>query len=84
MRHFQSQAAYVVMCVSRAYVEKAWPRHERRSALSRMIEDKREYVLPVRFDDTQVPGLPERRDFPLCQSNNPCRAFSDGRRKTRS
>lgn len=24
-----------------------------------MIEDKREYVLPVRFDDTQVPGLPE-------------------------
>ena len=55
---FSSQAAYVVMCVSKAYVEKAWPRHERRSALSRMIEDKREYVLPVRFDDTQVPGLP--------------------------
>ena len=56
---FARQAAYVVMCVSKAYVEKAWPRHERRSALSRMIEDKREYVLPVRFDDTQVPGLPE-------------------------
>ena len=56
---FSSQAAYVVMCVSKAYVEKAWPRHERRSALSRMIDDKCEYVLPVRFDDTQVPGLPE-------------------------
>ena len=56
---FAGQAAYVVMCVSKAYVEKAWPRHERRSALSRMIEEKSEYVLPVRFDDTQVPGLPE-------------------------
>ena len=56
---FACQTAYVVMCVSKAYILKAWPRHERRSALSRMIEYEREYVLPVRFDDTQVPGLPE-------------------------
>ena len=55
---FAEKSAYVVMFISDAYVSKAWPRHERRSALSRMIEEQREYILPVRFDDTPVPGLP--------------------------
>ena len=55
---FAQQSALVVMFISDAYVSKAWPRHERRSALSRMMEEQQEYVLPVRFDDTPVPGLP--------------------------
>ena len=55
---FEQQAAYVVMFISEAYVEKPWTNHERRSALSRAIREKGEYVLPVRFDDTPVPGLP--------------------------
>ena len=46
------------MFISQAYVEKAWTRHERRLALSRMIREPGEYILPVRFDDTSVPGLP--------------------------
>ena len=56
---FAHQGDYVVMFISHAYVDKQWPRHERRSALSRMIREPGEYILPVRFDDTQVPGLPE-------------------------
>ena len=44
---------------SQAYVDKPWTNHERRSALSRAVHEKREYVLPVRFDDTLVPGLPD-------------------------
>ena len=55
---FARQSAYVVMFISSAYVSKAWPRHERQSALSRMIQEQREYILPVRFDDSDVPGLP--------------------------
>ena len=46
------------MFISKEYVEKAWPRHERQAILSRAIKEDREYVLPVRFDDTEVPGLP--------------------------
>lgn len=57
-RAFEHQSAYVVMFISKAYIEKPWCRHERRSALSRMIHEKHEYVLPVRFDDSDVPGLP--------------------------
>ena len=62
---FSQQSACVVMFISKAYAEKSWPRHERRSALSSMIQKQREYVLPVRFDDTPIPGLPEGIIF-LC------------------
>ena len=52
MKHSRNRTAYVVVFISKAYVEKTWPRHERRAALSRMIQEQGEYVLPVRFDDT--------------------------------
>ena len=56
-RIYEQDAGLVVMFISQAYVEKAWAQHERRSALSRAIQESKEYVLPVRFDDTEVPGL---------------------------
>lgn len=55
---FAEQSAYVVMFISREYRDKVWPRHERRAALSRMTKEPREYILPVRFDDTSIDGLP--------------------------
>ncbi|MCY4579027.1 MAG: TIR domain-containing protein [Chloroflexi bacterium] len=57
-RIFENDAGRVVMFISRDYVQKAWPRHERRSVLSKAVHESTEYVLPVRFDDTKVPGLP--------------------------
>ena len=56
---FAEKATYVVMFISAAYASKAWTRHERRSALSRMLKEDYEYVLPVRFDGTSIPGLPD-------------------------
>ncbi|MFC3310848.1 TIR domain-containing protein [Blastomonas aquatica] len=50
---------YVVMFISAEYVAKAWTRQERCSAVSRQMKDEAEYILPVRFDDTAVPGLPD-------------------------
>ena len=57
-RIYEKDSGRVVMFTSKEYVEKAWPRHERQSALSRAVREKSEYVLPVRFDDTELPGLP--------------------------
>ena len=68
---FAGDSAYVVMFISEAYVSKAWPRHERRSALSRMIEEKEEYILPVRFDDARVPGLPTDIIYECAQKHTP-------------
>jgi hypothetical protein len=56
---FSAETAYVIMFVSQEYVSKKWTKHERRSALSKAIAEEGEYVLPVRFDDTPVPGLPD-------------------------
>jgi hypothetical protein len=61
LEHFDSvyrnDGRYCVMFISKAYAEKMWTRHERRSALARGLESNREYVLPARFDDTKVEGL---------------------------
>ncbi len=54
---YQEGSATVVMFISREYEAKAWPSHERRSALSRAIRERGVYILPVRFDETVVPGL---------------------------
>jgi hypothetical protein len=45
------------MFISADYAEKVWTRHERRSALARVIEEGGDYLLPARFDDTELPGL---------------------------
>lgn len=56
-RTYRHRARFVVMFVSRAYAEKVWPNLERQSAQSRAIEEVEPYILPVRFDDTDLPGL---------------------------
>ncbi len=54
---------YVVMFISAEYIAKAWTRHERRAAISRQMKDDAEYILPVRFDDSAVPGLPDTLQY---------------------
>lgn len=56
---FETMSSFVVMFISSEYMEKRWPTYERQVALGRASREKTEYVLPVRFDDTPVPGLPE-------------------------
>jgi hypothetical protein len=55
---YGEQAAAVVVFVSAEYAARDWTRHERRAALARAVRERREYVLPARFDDTPLPGLP--------------------------
>ncbi|ADV83687.1 TIR domain-containing protein [Terriglobus saanensis] len=54
---YSSSARYCVMFISENYAEKVWPTHERRSAFEKAISSKEEYILPARFDDTDIPGL---------------------------
>lgn len=54
---YQNRARFCVVFVSTNYVAKAWPSHERRSAQARALVAREEYLLPVRFDDTALPGL---------------------------
>jgi hypothetical protein len=54
---YQNKAQYCIILASEAYARKAWPTHERRSAQARALQEKQEYILPVRFDKTDIPGL---------------------------
>ena len=56
-RIYSSNSHFVVMFTSRHYAQKAWPSHERRSALSRHFKGEPDRVLPVRIDDSEIPGL---------------------------
>jgi hypothetical protein len=54
---YRKQSKYVVIFISRSYAAKMWTKHELRSALARALEQDGEYVLPARFDDTELKGV---------------------------
>jgi hypothetical protein len=54
---YAQRARYTVMFISKHYKEKLWTNHERESAQARAFTEKEEYILPARFDDTQIPGI---------------------------
>ena len=54
---YQNRARYCVLFISKDYKDKLWTNHERRSAQARAFREKGEYILPVRFDDTEIPGI---------------------------
>lgn len=54
---YRTGAQYCVMFISKHYAEKMWAHHERRAALAAAVQARREYILPVRFDATELPGI---------------------------
>ena len=55
---YKDRARYCVMFLSKHYDQKLWTNHERQMAQARAFKENREYILPVRIDDTEIPGLP--------------------------
>jgi TIR domain-containing protein len=54
---YQRAARFCVLFISTRYAKRVWTDHELKSAQARAIEQKSEYILPTRFDDTQLPGV---------------------------
>jgi hypothetical protein len=54
---YRKRARYCVVFLSKHYSRKLWTNHERESAQARAFEEHSEYILPVRLDDTEVPGI---------------------------
>jgi hypothetical protein len=54
---YERRARYAVMFVSRHYAAKPWTRLERRSVLVRAMQSSTPYLLPVRLDSTELPGV---------------------------
>ncbi len=55
---YRKAARYCVVFASAHYARKLWTTHERRSSQARAFGENTEYILPARFDDTDIPGIP--------------------------
>jgi hypothetical protein len=58
-RVYKDEARYCVLFVSQHYERKPWTNHERQAALARAFKERQPYILPIRVDDTELPGLSE-------------------------
>jgi len=54
---YRQAAQFCVFLISADYGQKLWTSHERKSAQERAFREKGEYILPARFDATEIPGL---------------------------
>jgi len=68
-RIYARESAVVVVFVSADYAGRDWTRLERRAAFSQAVTEAGVYVLPARFDDSELPGgqVHQRRRRPGCQ-----------------
>ena len=51
---YKNKAEYCIMFISKKYKEKRWCIHELRSALSREFKNRKEYILPIILDETNL------------------------------
>ncbi len=68
---YGKQSRFVVIFISEHYPMKAWPKHERQSAQARAIKEKKIVLLPARFDDTEIEGMPSSTGYVDLRSTSP-------------
>ena len=54
---YRKRARFCVMFISKHYPLKPWTNHERQSVQARVFQGSEDYLIPVRLDDTEVPGV---------------------------
>jgi len=54
---YRRQSKYFLPFISVHYQKKVWTNYEVRTAIARAIENKEEYILPARFDNTELDGI---------------------------
>jgi len=69
---YQNKAKYTIVFISNQYKNKKWTRHEYRSAQVRALNEiEQEYILPVKFDDTELPSLNENLAYISARNKTP-------------
>jgi hypothetical protein len=54
---YRNKARFTIIFCSEHYAEKLWTNHERKAAQAKAFESSQEYILPARFDGTEIPGI---------------------------
>lgn len=69
---YQNKAKYTIVFISEQYKNKKWTRHEYRSVQVRALNEiEQEYILPVKFDNTELPGLNENLAYISTKNKTP-------------
>lgn len=54
---YEKGSRYCLILISKNYLEKPWTNHERQFALSRALRERGAYILPLKLDGIDLPGL---------------------------
>jgi tetratricopeptide (TPR) repeat protein len=54
---YMTSAKYCVIFISQYYLSKQWTNLECRAAQARAFQEKGPYILPIKLDDTEIPGI---------------------------
>lgn len=54
---YMNKSRYTIMFISIHYAKKLWTEHERKAMQTQAFQENQEYILPVRFDDTEITGV---------------------------
>lgn len=54
---YQNKSRYCILFLSKYYAAKLWTKHELQSAQARALREQNAYILPIRLDNTQIPGI---------------------------
>lgn len=68
---YQNKSQFCVLFISQHYKQKLWTNHERESAQARAFRERVEYILPVKMDDTTIPGLRDTIGYIDGRKNTP-------------
>lgn len=69
---YQNRAKYCIVFISKHYKDKLWTDHEMKSAFARAFKSNCEYILPVRFDDTEIIGINPTIGYIDLRVTSPC------------
>lgn len=56
---YARQSRFCVVFVSEHYLRKPWTNRERQIVMARAMQQEAPYLLPLRLDDAELPGLPD-------------------------
>ncbi len=54
---YKNRCEYCIIFISEHYAKKLWTIHELKSAQTKAFNDNKEYILPAKFDNTELPGV---------------------------
>ena len=60
---YGKKSKFFIPFISQNYIDKNWPKHELKQAQARDFKSNDEYILPLRLDDTSLPGLNETTGY---------------------